>query len=114
MTFDIRNVKYGWKPDLQTSLLKYGFYKEHRMTQKAYSDSNNLLEYVTDVLDQEQLGSCVANSIAGSVHASMVRAGHPDPPWLSRLALYWEARAVSGEQTADNGTYPLNAYQALQ
>jgi len=66
-------------------------------------------------VDQLALSSCVANAIADSVRAVQVRLG-ADPgraQLLSRLALYWLARAETGEQDVDQGSFIHLAFQAL-
>lgn len=68
---------------------------------------------ILDILDQGQLGSCVANATAQAVRAAHVREGIDRPPLLSRLALYYLARAFTHDQHQDTGTYTRSACQAL-
>ena len=56
------------------------------------------------VLDQGQLGSCTANAIVQAIRAARVRSGQVDPPFASRLALYYWARVQDGSQDRDVGT----------
>jgi hypothetical protein len=78
-------------------------------------ETSDLLQLFGPALDQGGLLSCVANAIADAVRAVQVRLG-ADPggaPLLSRLALYWLARAQAGEQNIDAGSFIHLAFQAL-
>jgi C1A family cysteine protease len=68
---------------------------------------------IVSILDQGQLGSCVANATAQACRASMVRQGAVEPPLGSRLWLYWLARAYDHDTNHDDGTYGHNAFMAL-
>lgn len=66
-----------------------------------------------DVIDQGRLGSCVANAIARAVRTSHARQGVTNPPWLSRLFLYYWSRAYHHATAQDLGTYLRTAFSAL-
>jgi hypothetical protein len=67
---------------------------------------------VVDVLDQGQLSSCVENALGQGLRALERRDGVQAPKLLSRLALYYQARAAEGDQQ-DDGTMPADAFAAL-
>lgn len=62
-------------------------------------------DLVTRILDQGQLGSCTANAVAYAIRAAMLLAGVHDPEFLARLFLYFAARAKTGDEREDTGTY---------
>jgi C1A family cysteine protease len=68
---------------------------------------------ILTILDQGQLGSCVANATAQACRASMVRQGAQNPPIGSRLWLYYLARAFDHDTANDDGTFGRNAFMAL-
>lgn len=61
--------------------------------------------YVTGILDQGSLSSCVANAILQAVRMSHVSKGIRDPKLGSRLFGYYVSRASHGEQAIDGGTH---------
>lgn len=68
---------------------------------------------ILSILDQGQLGSCVANATAQACRASMVRQGALRPALGSRLWLYYLARAFDHDTANDDGTFGRNAFMAL-
>lgn len=75
------------------------------------SHSNRRL--IVDVLDQGQLGSCVANAIMQAVRASHVAQGVMAPRLGSRLYGYWCSRAFEHATANDTGTYLRDFFRAL-
>lgn len=76
---------------------------------RAWSNRQQIL----GVLDQGPVGSCVANAIMQAVRAAHVNQGVPDPKLGSRLFAYYNARAYTGDQHVDDGTYLRNCYAGL-
>lgn len=80
----------------------------------------SLRPYVIDVLDQGGLNSCVANAVAQAVRIAHVRALRQTgdyvtkPSVLSRLAVYYLARATHGWEKRDEGTYIRAALQMMR
>lgn len=70
-------------------------------------------QYILDVLDQLQLGSCVANGTAQALRAAMVKEGIANPPLASRLWIYYLARAIDHDTNNDDGTQIRNAFTAI-
>jgi C1A family cysteine protease len=68
---------------------------------------------VVDVLNQGNLGSCVANAILQAVRCSHVRQGVIGPKLGSRLFGYYLARAYHHQTGEDSGTYLRSFFQAL-
>lgn len=75
------------------------------------SHSNRRL--IVDVLDQGQLGSCVANAIMQAVRASHVAQGVMAPRLGSRLYGYWCSRAYEHQTGVDSGTYLRDFFRGL-
>jgi hypothetical protein len=75
--------------------------------------SGSTREFIVDVLDQGPLGSCVVNGGLQAVRMSQRRQGAPHPPLGSRLWAYYLARAMSGMQLEDSGTYVRDFFQAI-
>lgn len=82
-------------------------------------EAHSLKPYVLDVLNQGNIGSCVANSGLQAVRMSQVRqmmeAGDeaPDPPLGSRLFGYYNARAFHEATQVDGGTYIRYLFKSL-
>ncbi len=68
---------------------------------------------IVDVLDQGQLGSCVANAIMQAVRASHVAQGVMAPRLGSRLYSYWWSRAYEHTTKNDAGTYLRDFFRGL-
>lgn len=66
-----------------------------------------------DVLDQGNLGSCVANAGFQAIRIWHRGNGQPKAPLGSRLFGYWWARAYHGATTRDDGTYIRLFFQAI-
>lgn len=87
----------------------------HHLGAAPVPSTSDLRQLFGPALDQLALSSCVANAIADATRAVQVRLG-ADPgktPLLSRLALYWLARAETGEQDMDAGSFIHLAFEAL-
>lgn len=69
--------------------------------------------FIVDVLDQGQLGSCVANAVMQAVRASHVKQGVPGPRLGSRLYGYWCSRAFEHQTATDGGTYLRDFFRGL-
>jgi C1A family cysteine protease len=73
----------------------------------------DLREHWSDVMDQGDLGSCVANAIAGAIRAtrSKNKMSVYDP---SRLFIYYFARVLDGtDPKEDAGTYIRSGFKAV-
>jgi hypothetical protein len=87
----------------------------HHLGAAPVPSTSDLRQLFGPALDQGGLSSCVANAISDAVRAVQVRLG-ADPgktPLLSRLALYWLARAEAGEQDMDAGSFIHLAFESL-
>lgn len=62
----------------------------------------------SDVEDQQQIGACTAHATTRAIEALAARAGIPIVQ-LSRLWLYYQARARQGWQDQDSGAYLADA-----
>jgi hypothetical protein len=70
----------------------------------ALPESVSLSYLIPSILDQGGLGSCAANALAQAIRAALLRVGSINPPIVSRLMLYYYARAIDNEQSVDAGT----------
>lgn len=68
--------------------------------------------FVADVLDQGPTNSCVAHAWCQAIRLSQALDG-VSQELTSRLAVYWLARAESGDQGSDGGTYLRSAAKAI-
>ena len=68
---------------------------------------------IVDVLNQGQLGSCVANAIMQAIRASHVHQGIAGPRLGSRLYGYWCSRAFEHATAVDGGTYLRDFFRGL-
>lgn len=72
----------------------------------------DLRPYCTPVEDQGRTNSCVANAIVGAVELLQKKAGQGAPD-LSRMFLYYNARAIGKREHLDEGTYIHHGMAAL-
>jgi C1A family cysteine protease len=75
--------------------------------------SVDLRPYVSEILDQGQASSCVAHAWAYAIQILETMAKLPYDP-ISREFLYYAARAQTGDERNDGGTYLRSAARALQ
>lgn len=75
--------------------------------------AHSLLSHCGPVLDQGGTNSCVAQSIAQAIRTEQRADGDDDAQLISRLALYFDARAQHGAELRDAGTYIRAAFKAL-
>jgi hypothetical protein len=81
---------------------------------KAVPSKYSLRRLILNILNQESLGSCVANAIAQAVRAAHVQMGVPIPLLLSRLFSYYFARATHGDTQLDKGTWLRACFDAIR
>jgi hypothetical protein len=74
----------------------------------------DLRKYMTEVEDQEQLGSCAANAVAGAYEYLVKRHQEIDDYDVSRLFIYYNAREIDDTIDEDAGTHISSAIQSLQ
>jgi len=87
----------------------------HHLGAAPVPSTSDLRQLFGPAIDQKWLSSCVENAIGDAVRAVQVRLG-ADPgrtPYLSRLALYWLARAYLHEQDIDAGSFIHLAFAAM-
>jgi C1A family cysteine protease len=79
-----------------------------------WKDSVDLREWDSPVESQYQLGSCVGNAIANA-YEHMVKRNYPEHfVDLSRLFIYYNARAELSEELLDAGTTVRNGLKGLR
>ena len=64
----------------------------------------DLRAFCSPIEDQGQVGSCAANAVVGAMEYHMRRAEAPMTD-LSRLFVYYNARALANKEGEDCGTY---------
>jgi C1A family cysteine protease len=74
----------------------------------------DLRKYMTEVEDQGELGSCTANAVAGAYEYLVKRHQEIDDYDVSRLFIYYNARAIDDEVDEDAGSRISSAIQSLQ
>jgi len=100
---------FGWKKDPSDSRDKpFGMVG----MAAALPPEASLRPFVVKVLDQLDTESCVANAVAQAVRTALNYRGESDP-LTSRLFLYFNARAWTGDQTVDMGTYIRTCIKGL-
>lgn len=75
--------------------------------------SASLRGHVVEVLNQGQTSACVAHATAQAVRTRLSAQGVVAPLLPSRLHIYYIARAETGDQNVDEGTYVASAVDAI-
>jgi C1A family cysteine protease len=94
----MKRLKHGWIPALPDAR-HYAFVPKAAVALPASVD---LRSQLPDVWDQQAIGSCVAHGVSICHVAAQRKHGGPQI-MPSRLALYFQARAVQGWQAQDSG-----------
>jgi hypothetical protein len=100
----------GWLRDIP-DIRDMHYYQTPRTPDPA--PSVDLSEHVIEILDQGDAGSCVAHAYAYAIMIAESQAKLPYDP-ISREYLYFNARALTGDERQDSGTYLRSAAKALQ
>lgn len=91
-----KNGWYGCKASIASPKDKWFKKRAVRLPQSA-----DLTMYAPPIMNQGNLGSCVANGVTAAMRSLMIKKGAP-APMLSRLQLYYDGRVVEdcvGEDT---------------
>lgn len=97
----MRIARYGWVRDLPD-------HRDRRWPAPPPASAQlpaavDLRPQCPPVYDQDQLGSCTANAIAGALQFDEIRSGIA-PTWTpSRLFIYYEQRALEDTVASDSG-----------
>jgi C1A family cysteine protease len=75
--------------------------------------SASLRESVVSILDQNPLGSCVANAVGQAIRVRLFVKGETDAELTSRLFAYWHSRNQHGDTKNDSGTYIRTCIKVL-
>lgn len=65
------------------------------------------------ILNQDRIGSCVANAVALAAQFQTITQRDPDPDLPSRLELYYRGREAIGTVASDSGSQPRDVIKAL-
>lgn len=71
------------------------------------------LTHMGDPFYQSPFGSCVAQAVAKGIYASHMQQGVIEPEPISRMALWYLARAIIGNQYEDKGCHIRDAFKVL-
>ncbi len=95
------NKRYGWVPDLpdHRDLL----YAAPVTALRALPAKVDLRPNCPHIYDQEQLGSCTANAIAGALEFDQMKQKLTDIFTPSRLFIYYNERVMEGTVNEDSG-----------
>lgn len=91
---------YGFRPDALDR--RDRMFAPNPAALKALPASVDLRQWCPPVMDQGAIGSCSAHAITAALRFALRKSGQPDRD-LSRLALYYDERAVEGTTASDSG-----------
>jgi C1A family cysteine protease len=91
----------GWVPDLPDQ--RDFTYSAPQAVFKALPAAANLRAKCPPVYNQECLGSCTANAIAGAIEFEQMRQDKKKAFTPSRLFIYYNERAIEGTVSSDSG-----------
>jgi C1A family cysteine protease len=91
----------GWVPDLPDQ--RDFTYSAPQAVFKALPPSANLRTKCPPVYNQECLGSCTANAIAGAIQFEQMKQDRKKAFTPSRLFIYYNERAIEGTVSSDSG-----------
>ena len=93
--------RYGWVPDLPDAR-DYLYAAPMQTLARLPAKVDLRPQCPKTVYDQEQLGSCTANAIAGGVEFDLLKEKKPDM-MPSRLFIYYNERVIEGTVDTDAG-----------
>lgn len=111
------NRKYGWlrdRPDGRD--IPYMYIRPAQAGPIKLPEQVDLREFCPPVFDQGSLGSCTANATCAAYQVALLRQEPFTPasfPNLSRLFVYYNARAVAGTTESDSGAYIRDAIKSI-
>jgi hypothetical protein len=107
--------KFLWRPDPVDTRdwLAEPVLRAARLKLAAPPERAKFAYLVPQILDQGSLGSCASNATAYALRGAMLRLGAVSPPFASRLALYYFARAQDGATQEDSGTYLRAGFKVI-
>lgn len=100
--------RLGWRKDKYDSR----DYLYVKLPPVKIPDAYSLIEYVPEVRDQGQVGSCVGFGIGGNLTGWANKLG-VFTSWFSPTWIYNGARYIEGTLTEDAGAYPRDALEWL-
>lgn len=93
--------RYGWIPDIPDH--RDFLYSAPIEALRALPPKVDLETQCPDVYDQDQLGSCTANAIAGAIQFDQMKEGLKQVFTPSRLFIYYNERVMEGTVDSDSG-----------
>ena len=107
---DIRKAVYGWLPDIPDN--RDHLYGAVRKIPKILPPKVDLRPGCSPVEDQQDLGSCTANALAGALEFLMKKDKVPIKD-MSRLFIYYNERVIGGTVAADSGAMIRDGIKTL-
>jgi C1A family cysteine protease len=89
-------------------------YASTRLGQRKLPPSVDLRHFLTDIEDQGNTNSCVANAVAGAYEYLAKRHLGEDAYNVSRLFIYFNARMAQESEAEDNGSFICDAIEGLR
>lgn len=106
--------KTGWLPDPQSAAdWNHAALMASRPLAAQRAENLDMLRLVPDILDQGNLGSCVANAALGAVRVKNRVDGIESPELGSRLLTYYLCRGYIGTEAHDSGAHIRDAFRSL-
>lgn len=96
----IKSNKYGWIPDIPDQ--RDHLFLGDVMPVQILPSKVDLSPLCPPVYDQQSLGSCTANAIAGAIEFDLKKQGLPDYT-PSRLFIYYNERVIENSVNWDSG-----------
>ncbi len=106
----VRRASYGWLPDIPDH--RDHLYGAVRKIPKTFPPKVDLRSGCSPVEDQEELGSCTANALAGALEFLMIRDKLPFTD-MSRLFIYYNERVIEHSIRTDSGAMLRDGIKTL-
>ncbi len=110
-TSSVHARPYGWQPDLPDQ--RDHLYAVPGPIAANLPASVDLRPKCPPVLDQGQLGSCTANSLANAHLFDQMAQNDPQDQLPSRLFIYWNERDLEGSVQSDSGAQIRDGIKVL-
>lgn len=109
----LRLQKYGWRPDKPDIRdLRYSL-PQHLTSATALPSLVDLRPGCPDPYDQQDLGSCTGNAIAGDVHFDLIKQNPATAFQPSPLFIYYNERVLENSVNEDTGAEIRDGIKSL-
>src|SRR5215831_1141370 len=104
---------YGWRPSLPDQRDLVLRYSDAQRVATAPSVDLRTTNYLPEVWDQGQLGSCVSHGVGAAYSFDLAKQGGPKNYDPSRLFIYYNGRVSEGTVNEDSGLTITDGAKAL-